>query len=85
ISSKDAILVLTQTKDAHFIYDKTEKTLIPIALEPVYTLIGDDENGYEIIASDGTSHYYNLGDKELSKKMRGKPEVFIKIDGVEIS
>ncbi|AHE94358.1 hypothetical protein GZ989_005440 [Campylobacter fetus] len=85
ISNKDAILVLTQTKDAHFIYDKTEKTLIPIALEPVYTLIGDDENGYEIIASDGTSHYYNLGDKELSKKIRGKPEVFIKIDGVEIS
>ncbi|WKW19896.1 hypothetical protein [Campylobacter fetus] len=85
ISGKDVILVLTGTQNAHFLYDKTLKTLTPIVLNPVYTLMGDDKNGYEILDSEGNSHYYNLGDKELSQRARGKPEVFVKIDGVEIS
>lgn len=85
ISGKDVILVLTGTQNAHFLYDKTLKTLTPILLNPVYTLMGDDKNGYEILDSEGNSHYYNLGDKELSQRARGKPEVFVKIDGVEIS
>ncbi|OCR88883.1 hypothetical protein CFT12S00416_05520 [Campylobacter fetus subsp. testudinum] len=97
ISGADKILVVGSNANSTFLYDKAAKTFEILNIYAA-SLSGDDEAGYTLISyttlsdtlrNGSKSYKYNVNSGELKEIVEAldtdTPEVFIKIDGVEIS
>ncbi|OCR99041.1 hypothetical protein A9K75_08700 [Campylobacter fetus subsp. testudinum] len=98
ISGDNKILVIGAHEKNSFLYDKSKKTFellnkdfasVSGSDDTVYTLITNGESGSDSLRNNSKRYEYKVNSAELKEIIEDletdTPEVFVKIDGVEIS